>query len=185
MRTMMLGDKKQLGTSVKVMPRWAIACGVVRAPINKTFWRSGSGLGAVGFGQWPGALPAPALVKGGPGSQEPRATLLVLLGALSLLVAAPGLSGADSALPLPQGVAGTRGPTPLRMGASLLQIESFATAMDKREVRTFYRRALPSAGWRMDLLPWQASHVAAMQRVEETLQRSPNAPEAPAPRARP
>ena len=109
---------------------------------------------------------------------------LIACGLIALLVAVPGLSGADSVLPLPQGVAGTRGPTPLRMGASLLQVESFATAMDQREVRTFYRRTLPSAGWRMDLLPWQASHVAAMQRMEETLQRSPNAPEAPALRAR-
>src|SRR3989338_1160062 len=85
---------------------------------------------------------------------------LIACGLIALLVAVPGLSGADSVLPLPQGVAGTRGPTPVRMGGSMLQIESFATAIDQREVRMFYRRTLPSAGWRVDPPPRQGADGA-------------------------
>ena len=76
---------------------------------------------------------------------------------------------AEAEFPLPAGVSRLREPTQVDVGSSTLFVQMFLTDMEEGALMTFYRKALPKAGWKLGWLPWQAGHASARQRMERAL----------------
>ena len=83
---------------------------------------------------------------------------------------ASSLSGTgQAAIPLPRGIRGLPEPTRVDLGASTLYVHAFAVRMEDEALVAFYEQALPSAGWRIEQLPWQADQEKAVSGLKRAL----------------
>jgi hypothetical protein len=82
-------------------------------------------------------------------------------------------------IPLPPGVASLSEPSELTIGSTPLQVQGFSTTMGYRQLRAFYEKALPKAGWRIEPLPWQAHHARVERDFDQASRRDREAAEDP------
>jgi hypothetical protein len=83
-------------------------------------------------------------------------------------------------VPLPAGVSVPLERSQVRLGSHTLDVSRFETNLDEDALIRFYETELPHLGWRLELLPWQAQHLALTQRLAQALKDHPDWPEAPA-----
>ena len=88
--------------------------------------------------------------------------------------AVSGAQAAEITVPLPSRVV-TRmpGPYQVQLGSRAMAVSGFVTDLSDQDLLTFYQERLPHAGWRLETLPWQAEHGAAMAQLQQAAAAQP------------